>query len=115
MDKFSEDLSTEYKDQGIVVQSVLPGFVATNMTKLRRTNLLAPSADTYVASAIRTIGFARHTSGYLPHALKQLLITTFYAFIPDATNSLVFYVMRKIKAKSLKLNKKFEEEKLKKK
>lgn len=113
MDKFSEDLSTEYKDQGIVVQSVLPGFVATNMTKLRRTNLLAPSADTYVASAIRTIGFSRHTSGYLPHALKQLLITTFYAFIPDLTNSIVFYFMRKIKAKSLKLNKKFAEEKLK--
>lgn len=111
MDKFSEDLSTEYKEQGIIVQSVLPGFVATNMTKLRRTNLLAPSAETYVASAMRTIGYARHSSGYLPHALKQLLITTFYAFIPDQTNSIVFYFMKKIKAKSLKLNKKFDEEK----
>lgn len=93
---------------------MLPGFVATNMTKLRRTNLLAPGPDTYVASAIRTIGYARHTTGYWPHALKQLLITSFHAYLPDVTNSIVLYFMRKIKNKSLKLNAKFKEENSKK-
>lgn len=110
VDKFSEDISTEYREQGIIIQSVLPGFVVTNMTKLRRTNLLAPAPDTYVASAIRTIGYARHTTGYWPHALKQLLITSFYGYLPDVTNSIVFYAMKKIKNKSLKLNAKFKEE-----
>lgn len=109
VDKFSEDLSTEYISEGIVVQSILPGFVATNMTKLRRTNLLAQGPDKYVASALRTIGHARHTTGYLPHALKQVVLTTLHTYIPDLTNSLVLHVMRKIKDKSLKLNKKFDE------
>jgi len=109
VDKFSEDLSTEYISEGIVVQSVLPGFVATNMTKLRRTNLLAPGPDKFVASALRTIGHARHSTGYFPHALKQVVLTTLHTYIPDLTNSLVLHVMRKIKNKSLKLNKKFDE------
>lgn len=109
VDKLSEDLSTEYMAEGIVVQSVLPGFVATNMTKLRRTNLLAPGPDKYVASALRTIGYSRHSTGYLPHALKQVIITTFHTYLPDLTNSFVLHVMRKIKDKSLKLNKKFDE------
>lgn len=95
--------------EGIVVQSVLPGFVATNMTKLRRTTLLAPGPDKYVASALCTIGYSRHSTGYLPHALKQVVLTTFHTYFPDLTNSIVLHVMRKIKNKSLKLNKKFDE------
>ena len=35
-DKFSEDLAGEYHKDGIIVQSVLPGPVATNMTKMKR-------------------------------------------------------------------------------
>ncbi|XP_037936701.1 very-long-chain 3-oxoacyl-CoA reductase-like [Teleopsis dalmanni] len=74
VDKFSVDLQTEYRNQGIIVQSVQPGFVATNMAKIRKSTLLAPSPDTYVASALKTVGIARQTAGYLPHALLQLRI-----------------------------------------
>lgn len=71
VDKFSADLQTEYRGQGIVVQSIQPGFVATNMTKIRKTSTFAPSADTYVSEALKTLGIAERTAGYLPHTLMQ--------------------------------------------
>lgn len=74
MNKFSDDLQTEYGKQGIVIQSVQPGFVATNMTKIRKPSVFAPSPETYVKSALATLGNANHTAGYLPHALLQLVI-----------------------------------------
>uniref|UniRef100_T1GKC5 Uncharacterized protein n=1 Tax=Megaselia scalaris TaxID=36166 RepID=T1GKC5_MEGSC len=76
VDKFTEDLNTEYKDQGIMIQSVLPGFVCSNMSKIKRPSLMAPSADTFVASALNTLGYTRHTTGYLPHAFMALIINT---------------------------------------
>lgn len=111
VDKLSEDLNTEYSSQGIIIQSVLPGFVVTNMTKLKRSTLLAPTSDQYVDSALKTIGYAKHTNGYFPHALMQLFLTTLWAYLPDLTNKLHLNGMLKIKQKSLKLNQKFEEKK----
>ncbi|XP_068156150.1 very-long-chain 3-oxoacyl-CoA reductase [Drosophila tropicalis] len=74
VNKFSDDLQTEYKEHGVIIQSVQPGFVATNMSKIRKASVFAPSPDTYVKSALSTLGFATQTAGYLPHALLQLVI-----------------------------------------
>ncbi|EDV91962.1 very-long-chain 3-oxoacyl-CoA reductase [Drosophila grimshawi] len=74
VNKFSDDLYTEYKAYGILIQSVQPGFVATNMSKIRKPSWFAPSPETYVKSALATLGFATQTAGYLPHALLQLVI-----------------------------------------
>lgn len=104
-------MNTEYGIRGIIVQSVLPGFVVTNMTKLRRSTLMAPTSDTFVASALKTIGYAKHTTGYFPHAIMQLVLTTLHAYLPDLTNSFTLHAMQKIKRKSLKLNQKFEDQK----
>ncbi|XP_037937983.1 very-long-chain 3-oxoacyl-CoA reductase-A-like [Teleopsis dalmanni] len=71
VDKFSEDLQTEYQSQGIIVQSLRPCIVATNMHKLKP-NLFAPSAEVYVDSALKTVGIAGKTNGYFPHALLAL-------------------------------------------
>lgn len=81
------------------------------MTKLRRATIFAPASDTYVASALRTIGYAKHTTGYLPHAVMQVVLTTFHTYLPAFTNAMTLRLMQKIKNKSLKLNKKFEEKK----
>lgn len=72
VNKFSEDLGAEYRSQGIIVQSILPGFVATNMTKLKRGTFNAPLPKQYVEAAMKTIGFAEHTAAYLPHAVLLL-------------------------------------------
>lgn len=104
-------MNTEYGSQGIIVQAVLPGFVVTNMTKLRRASLLAPSADNYVSHALQTIGYAKHTSGYWPHAFMQLVLTTAHAYLPDLANSITLNTMQKLQRKSLKIIQNSEDKK----
>lgn len=41
----------------------------------------------------------------------EVVLTTFHTYLPDIANSVTLNMMKKIKNKSLKLNKKFEEEK----
>uniref|UniRef100_A0A1A9VBK6 Uncharacterized protein n=1 Tax=Glossina austeni TaxID=7395 RepID=A0A1A9VBK6_GLOAU len=69
VDKFSADLQTEYRSSGIIVQNVQPAFVVTNMSKVRQASLFVPSPDTFVTSALNTLGFCERTAGYLPHTL----------------------------------------------
>lgn len=110
VDKFTEDLATEYGKHRIVVQSVLPGFVATNMSKIKKTSWIAPSADNYVRSALRTVGIARHTTGYYPHALMQLFINTMQSLLPETANRIVLKQMEGIRAKALRKSERSGEE-----
>ncbi|KAL3842376.1 hypothetical protein ACJMK2_020397 [Sinanodonta woodiana] len=66
---FSDCLQTEYGSSGITIQCVMPFFVATNMSKIRKTSLFVPSASTYVQSALQTVGLEQETYGYFPHKL----------------------------------------------
>lgn len=74
VEKFSRELNTEYSGRGkhgtnITVQCVMPGYVATKMSKIARTSWLVPSPDTFVRSALQTTGLETITTGYLPHTL----------------------------------------------
>ncbi|XP_052579803.1 very-long-chain 3-oxoacyl-CoA reductase isoform X2 [Peromyscus californicus insignis] len=69
VDFFSQCLHEEYKSKGIFVQSVLPYFVATKLAKIRKPTLDKPAAETFVKSAIRTVGLQSRTTGYVIHAL----------------------------------------------
>ncbi|KAK1159905.1 very-long-chain 3-oxoacyl-CoA reductase-B-like [Acipenser oxyrinchus oxyrinchus] len=69
VDFFSRAMHAEYKSQGIIVQSVLPFFVATKLSKIRRPTLDKPSPGAYVKAALSTVGLQVQTNGYLPHAL----------------------------------------------
>lgn len=102
VDKFSDDLQTEYKNKGIIVQSVLPGLVATNMSKIKKPTWMAPSADNYVSAAMRTVGIAGHTCGYYPHALLKLVIDTTNAICPSMARKTVLKTMENIKARALR-------------
>ncbi|XP_004708369.1 very-long-chain 3-oxoacyl-CoA reductase [Echinops telfairi] len=75
VDFFSQCLHEEYKRKGIFVQSVLPYFVATKLSKIRKPTLDKPSSDTYVKAAIRTIGFQSRTNGYPIHSLMNVFIS----------------------------------------
>ncbi|XP_063705747.1 very-long-chain 3-oxoacyl-CoA reductase-like isoform X2 [Culicoides brevitarsis] len=74
VDKFSADIATEYQKQGIIVQCLAPGTVATNMTKIRKATWMAPTPEKYVASASRTVLVAANTTGYFPHDLMKFVI-----------------------------------------
>ncbi|NXL86211.1 DHB12 reductase, partial [Alectura lathami] len=81
VDYFSRGLHAEYKSKGIIVQSVLPYFVATKMSKIRRPTFSKPSPETYVRAAIGTVGLQSQTNGCLPHALTAWL----FSFLPAST------------------------------
>ncbi|XP_069888646.1 very-long-chain 3-oxoacyl-CoA reductase [Dipodomys merriami] len=69
VDFFSQCLHEEYKSKGIFVQSVLPYFIATKLAKIRKPTFDKPSPDTFVKSAIKTVGLQSRTTGYLIHTL----------------------------------------------
>ena len=49
---------------------MLPGFVATNMSGIRKTSFMAPGPRKYVQDALATIGIQSKTFGTLSHALQ---------------------------------------------
>ncbi|XP_032805170.2 very-long-chain 3-oxoacyl-CoA reductase [Petromyzon marinus] len=73
VDFFSRGLNTEYKSKGIIVQSVLPFYVKSNMSRIQRATLNMPEAETFACSALATVGRQSRTYGYLPHALQAWL------------------------------------------
>nr|XP_039259239.1 very-long-chain 3-oxoacyl-CoA reductase-like [Styela clava] len=77
-DTLSVSLAQEYRKHGIIIQSIRPGFVLTNMTEpLRSTpDLTFPTATNYVHHMMRTIGKTNWTNGYWPHTILGSIITT---------------------------------------
>ncbi|XP_016145791.1 very-long-chain 3-oxoacyl-CoA reductase-A-like [Sinocyclocheilus grahami] len=69
VDFFSLGLQAEYKCKGIIIQSVLPFFVATKMTRIRKPTLDKPTPERYVAAELTTVGLQDQTNGYFPHAV----------------------------------------------
>ncbi|NP_001088370.1 very-long-chain 3-oxoacyl-CoA reductase-A [Xenopus laevis] len=76
VDFFSRGLHAEYRNKGINVQSVLPFYVATKLAKIRKPTWDKPSPETYVRSAVNTVGLQTQTNGYLPHAIMGWISTS---------------------------------------
>lgn len=100
--KFSEDLITEYEKDGITIQCLCPGYVATNMSKIKRSTWMAPSPAKYVDEAIATIGVREKTSGYFPHTLLVGAMDFFTAISPRLSRWLVVRTMSNIRARALR-------------
>ncbi|NXP21038.1 DHB12 reductase, partial [Scytalopus superciliaris] len=99
VDFFSRGLHAEYQSKGIIVQSVLPYYVATKMSKIRKATLDKPSPETYVRSALGTVGLQSQTNGYLPHALMGWV----FSLLPTSTAiNLLMKTNKKIRARYLK-------------
>ncbi len=54
--KFSQDLNTEYKEHGIKILTLNPGFVGTNMISHAKPSLFSPTPDTVAAACLRSLG-----------------------------------------------------------
>ncbi|KIH50137.1 hypothetical protein ANCDUO_19788 [Ancylostoma duodenale] len=78
----------EYASSGITFQTICPMMVATKMSKVqiyrypnvRKTSFFTPSAESFASSAVRSIGLANETSGYLSHQIQVEVMN----FIPSA-------------------------------
>lgn len=102
VDKFSEDLFAEYEHQGIIVQSVCPGFVATNMTRMKKGSLMAPLPKQFVASALSTVGYAGHTVGYVPHMVLQIGANFLNYIAPSMSRSVTLKTMLNVRSRQIK-------------
>ncbi|MCJ8747367.1 hypothetical protein PDJAM_G00152580 [Pangasius djambal] len=76
VDFFSRGLDAEYRSKGVVIQSVLPFFVTTKLSKIKRASLDIPTPERYVAAQLSTVGLESQTNGYLPHAIMGWVTTS---------------------------------------
>lgn len=102
VDKFSDDLAAEYEKVGIIVQSVLPGPVATNMTKMKKGSWMAPLAKTFAESALSTVGFTVHTTGYFPHSLLQFSAQLLNYISPSLSRGTTLKTMGNVRNRAVK-------------
>lgn len=73
VDYFSVALAHEYKKDGIDVQSVTPGLVVSNMSKIRRANVMAGvcNPDVIAKGSLNTLGQDVHCNPFWMHALIE--------------------------------------------
>lgn len=78
---FSKTLEVEYKSYNIEVQTLTPSYISTKLTSfsdlLQKPSLAFPSAETFTANAVATIGRASKTTGYWSHGLQHFLTDWF--------------------------------------
>ncbi|XP_009977123.1 PREDICTED: estradiol 17-beta-dehydrogenase 12, partial [Tauraco erythrolophus] len=99
VDYFSRGLHAEYKSKGIIVQSVLPYYVATKMSKIRKPTFDKPSPETYVRAALGTVGLQTQTNGCLPHAFMGW----FFSLLPaPAVTYILMKANKQVRAHYLK-------------
>ncbi|CAL4063904.1 unnamed protein product, partial [Meganyctiphanes norvegica] len=103
---FSLSLESEYSRSGITVQTVCPSYVATNMTSfsplINTPSLVTPSADTFAASAVRTLGYTSLTSGFWTHGIQSWIVNSFcprwlFMIFMKNTNKLLLWDHKKNK------------------
>ena len=70
VDYLSRSLQFEYANKGIVIQSLLPAYVSTKMSKIRKASLMVPTPETFVRSALKTVGIEARTYGFWTHKLQ---------------------------------------------
>uniref|UniRef100_A0A914PCJ7 Steroid dehydrogenase n=1 Tax=Panagrolaimus davidi TaxID=227884 RepID=A0A914PCJ7_9BILA len=66
---FSKILRSEYSNTNIIIQTISPGHVATNMSS-EKISYFSPSAKEFAQDAIKTIGIVPETAGCIPHQIK---------------------------------------------
>ena len=98
LNKLSVDLASEYKSKGIAVQSQMPYFVVSKMSKIRRSSLTTPTAMEYAEAAVKQIGYNGLISPYPVHAVIFFLFDFIPTFILD---QFVFNLHLKIKKLSI--------------
>uniref|UniRef100_A0A8C4QE29 Hydroxysteroid (17-beta) dehydrogenase 12a n=1 Tax=Eptatretus burgeri TaxID=7764 RepID=A0A8C4QE29_EPTBU len=57
------------------ISRVLPFFVVTNMSRLKKASLDKPDPGTYVRAALATVGLRSRTCGYLPHSIMVITLS----------------------------------------
>ncbi|XP_029177040.1 very-long-chain 3-oxoacyl-CoA reductase [Nylanderia fulva] len=105
IDKLSADLAAEAAPRGVTVQCVLPGPVATKMSKIKRSTWMAPTPEKFVEASLKTVGIESHTTGYPPHSLIIGVINSLRFLSETGAVWLVTKTMLNIRGRSLRKKK----------
>jgi len=74
IDFFSQALQGEYVNQGIIVQSVTPAMVVSNMSKIRKPSLKVASPGAIARRSLGRLGAEPSLSPYYVHEILQTLM-----------------------------------------
>lgn len=86
-----------------MIQSVLPGFVSTKMSRLRQ-SLRVPDAQTYVESAIQEVGRTNRTYGYWVHTwIGRAYELIAYFFGQNLNSAIAFKELYKLRKRYYKI------------
>ncbi|RTG81036.1 uncharacterized protein DC041_0002861 [Schistosoma bovis] len=66
-------LAAEKYKKNVIIQTICPLFVSTNMTNLMKTTFFIPTAKVFAKSALGMFGVEQQTTGYFRHDLKEYL------------------------------------------
>lgn len=106
VDNFSQNLCLEAKStSGVIIQSVLPGFVSTKMSHLRA-SIRVPTADQYVQSAISHVGYTQRTYGYWIHSIMGTVYELMaHLFGHDVNSRIAYNELFKLRKRLYKIKK----------
>lgn len=100
--KFSSDLSAEYKKHGIIIQCIMPGYVATNMSKIRKPTWMSPAPKTYVKHAMNHVGVVETSTGYYPHSMLVGVVKFIESCSVSSARWIIMRMMETIRMRALK-------------
>ncbi|XP_013773418.1 inactive hydroxysteroid dehydrogenase-like protein 1 [Limulus polyphemus] len=96
VDWFSRALNYEYKSKGITIQTLLPSYISTKLTRfshfLQKPGYIVPDAHSFVNSALCTVGTTNRTTGYWTHGLQWW----WYEHMPESLWNLSSWVLLKM-------------------
>lgn len=74
LDSFSQSLALEYAAEGIEVQTLLPGYLATKLSGDPDPSFMVKLPRDYVQAALRSAGRARRCTGCGAHEMQVSLL-----------------------------------------
>ncbi|XP_041466474.1 very-long-chain 3-oxoacyl-CoA reductase-B-like [Lytechinus variegatus] len=101
VDFFSRGIDVEYRSKGIQVQCVMPFYVTTKLSKLRRETMTIPSPTSYVNSALAALGSGNRTNGCLMHNLQGWVVGSVPEWVLDSVQMSIHNAIRKVSLKKL--------------
>ncbi|VDO67461.1 unnamed protein product [Schistosoma margrebowiei] len=90
--QFSRGLAAEKYRKNVIIQTICPLCVSTNMTNFMKTTYFIPTAKVFVKSALGMFGVEQQTTGYFRHDLQAY----FYDLLP----AIISKQLMKLKANS---------------
>ncbi|KAJ8668938.1 hypothetical protein QAD02_000197 [Eretmocerus hayati] len=102
VDKLSADLAAEAAPRGVTVQCILPGPVATKMSKIKKATWMAPTPERFVAATLKTVGIEQRTTGYPPHILVLGFVNGLKGICESMAIWLVSRTMLNIRGRALR-------------